>query len=324
MMENNELSICIPTFNRADVLKSSLLELVSAVKDIKLPIYVSDNCSTDNTELVVFEVKQKYGHIHYFKQNKNIYDENFDSVLKQSLSRYAWLISDKTIINALWIPKILEIIKSDNFDCVVVNTEGGRVKDIPSQVYSDCNKLLIDLGWHMTLISSLIFSRRMIDRINFDRFTKTNFRHVAGIFEAIANREFKILWINEPVLLNSKKTAKSGWSDITFSVFFDIWANSILSLPPVYTLNSKLQCIKKHGVCSGLFSLKGFLRLRRDNIYKFSVFKKYRIIFNYFTNVPRWILFLISLTPPIVIMHTICFFQKRKKSSCFFSDCKQC
>lgn len=296
-MENIRLSICIPTFNRADLLKENMLELISIVKDYKIPIYVSNNCSTDQTELTVLNLKGQYEYIHYFKQNKNIHDENFPFILRQSSTEYAWLMGDKSRIRAGWIPKILEIIEHNSFDAIVVNTEGQRVKGIPSQVYSDHNSLLVDLGWHMTLISSLIFSKSLISEIDFERYTNTNFMHVAGIFEGIAKRKFTILWINEPIILGPKTLRRSGWIKDSLKIFIEIWANSIFSLPPIYTIESKLKCIKDHGVKSQLFSFVRYCNLRALGYYNISHFIKYYYYFKYTTQVPRFVLLVLSLFP---------------------------
>lgn len=55
-MDNNKkmplLSICIPTWNRAKFLEQSLGRFTEQIKDInpeELELYVSDNCSDDNT-----------------------------------------------------------------------------------------------------------------------------------------------------------------------------------------------------------------------------------------------------------------------------------
>jgi abequosyltransferase len=59
-MDNNIkmplLSICIPTWNRAKFLAQSLGRFAEQIKDIspeELELYVSDNCSDDNTSEVV-------------------------------------------------------------------------------------------------------------------------------------------------------------------------------------------------------------------------------------------------------------------------------
>ena len=46
------LSICIPTYNRADILDEGLSLLTSQIKKYPVKILVLDNASTDNTKLV--------------------------------------------------------------------------------------------------------------------------------------------------------------------------------------------------------------------------------------------------------------------------------
>lgn len=46
------LSICIPTYNRSEVLKESLMQLLKYEGD-DIEVVISDNCSPDNTEEVV-------------------------------------------------------------------------------------------------------------------------------------------------------------------------------------------------------------------------------------------------------------------------------
>jgi abequosyltransferase len=300
--ENKQLTICIPTYNRANLLRENLVELISNVKDKNIPIYISDNCSTDNTELVVNEIKKSYKYIHYYKQEKNIFDDNFPFILKQTSSDFAWLLGDKSRIAADWIQKIFEIFESiDNLDALVVNQEGLRVKSVPNKLYTNQNELLVDIGWHMTLISSLILSKSLISRMDFDRYKGTNFMHLAPLFESIAYRDFKILWINEPIILYPKKQTGLTWRTDIFKIFLEIWGNTILSLPPIYTLDSKLKCIKKHGIESKIFSWRHLAVLRRDNIFNLIIFLKYRKYFSFFTNIPYPILFLISIFPKFLI-----------------------
>ena len=54
------LSICIPTYNRAELLRSALLSLVPQVKESggEVELVVSDNCSTDDTRRVVEWARQ--------------------------------------------------------------------------------------------------------------------------------------------------------------------------------------------------------------------------------------------------------------------------
>ena len=46
---NKDLSICIPTYNRAKFLDENLSKTIPICRKFKIPIYISDNDSKDNT-----------------------------------------------------------------------------------------------------------------------------------------------------------------------------------------------------------------------------------------------------------------------------------
>ena len=95
------LSICIPTYNRAEFLDKSLRSL-TAQQDFlysdNIEIVISDNNSSDNTELVVKKYAQKFGHkIKYHKNNHNIRDRNFYLVLLRAHGLFRKLSNDTLI-----------------------------------------------------------------------------------------------------------------------------------------------------------------------------------------------------------------------------------
>ncbi|MBQ3834188.1 MAG: glycosyltransferase family 2 protein, partial [Elusimicrobia bacterium] len=92
-MNNEEplLSICIPTYNRAEYLTqilNSIVENEGFGKDVE--VVISDNCSTDNTEEVCKIFTEKYSNIKYFKQPNPTYiaDQNFIDVLSLAKGKY--------------------------------------------------------------------------------------------------------------------------------------------------------------------------------------------------------------------------------------------
>ncbi|MDD2524542.1 MAG: glycosyltransferase, partial [Endomicrobiaceae bacterium] len=63
-MNNPLLSICIPTYNRADYLNQSIQSIVNSDGfGDKVEIVISDNCSTDNTEITCLQWSEKYTNI---------------------------------------------------------------------------------------------------------------------------------------------------------------------------------------------------------------------------------------------------------------------
>ena len=292
------LSICIPTFNRADLLKTNVLELIEEIRIYNIPIIISDNNSTDETEKTVDWLKGKYKYITYYKQEKNIQDRNFIFVLEKATTKYAWLLGDKNRIIPGAIKNILNSIRDKSFDAIIVNCSPARVKSIPSRVYTQPVELLNDLGWHTTMISTLIFSSELTEKKYFERYTQTKFMHVAGLFDALSERKCSVLWIDEPVITGPKAYVPNDWINNVFEIFFESWANSVMSLPPTYPVHVKLQCVKHHGTKAKVFIFERFIYYRSRKIYNFAVFKKYQHNFRLFTNVPKIILLSITFFPP--------------------------
>ena len=66
------LSICIPTYNRAEYLKNSIESIIcqDEFKNKQVEIVIADNASTDNTESVARPYAQRYENIFYYRNEK--------------------------------------------------------------------------------------------------------------------------------------------------------------------------------------------------------------------------------------------------------------
>lgn len=111
-MEKNRplLSICIPTYNRAEILKKTIDTLLSLEEfNSEVELVISDNASEDGTESLIKELIHKYEdkRILYHRNNSNIKDLNFFTVLSVASGKYLKLFNDYTYINN----DILAIIK---------------------------------------------------------------------------------------------------------------------------------------------------------------------------------------------------------------------
>ena len=90
MREVPILSICIPTYNRSEHLRKTLDSIIRqkefATKQVE--IVISDNASTDNTEIVAREYCERYSNIFYYKNEKNIIDRNLPLVISRATAIY--------------------------------------------------------------------------------------------------------------------------------------------------------------------------------------------------------------------------------------------
>jgi len=118
-METNKpvLSICIPTYNRAEYLDKSLNSIVSQKEfnseDVELVI--SDNSSTDNTEEVVNKYKNRYKNIIYSRNGENIRDKNFPHVIGIAHGVYRKLFNDTILHNKDSVKAMLDTV-NENID----------------------------------------------------------------------------------------------------------------------------------------------------------------------------------------------------------------
>lgn len=105
------LSLCIPTYNRADVLDATLAALFSApdYDPQRIEVVVSDNCSSDHTADVV----SRYPAVRYFRNAENVRDKNFSLALTRSRGAYAKLMNDTVRMRPGGLQRMLEVLAAN-------------------------------------------------------------------------------------------------------------------------------------------------------------------------------------------------------------------
>ena len=89
------LSICIPTYNRAEYLRKALENITSdPAFNESIEIVISDNASVDNTRDVGEEYSSRYKNIRYFRNEENMRDANFKMALHRARGKYLRLSND--------------------------------------------------------------------------------------------------------------------------------------------------------------------------------------------------------------------------------------
>ena len=102
MPDNLILSICIPTYNRADYLRDALesirCQLTPELSRV-VEVVVADNASTDHTEQVVTEYLSKIENLVYVKNPSNVgFDGNVNIVVRAASGLYCWYLGDDDAI----------------------------------------------------------------------------------------------------------------------------------------------------------------------------------------------------------------------------------
>ena len=117
------LSICIPTYNREKHLEILLDSIVNQkIFSDKIEIYIYDDPSTDNTQIMVQKYMKKYGNIHYHRNTTRLgmMPSILDSILHCSWE-YIWLFGSDDIMWPFSISAILSLIEKENPDLILSN-----------------------------------------------------------------------------------------------------------------------------------------------------------------------------------------------------------
>lgn len=116
MTENPVLSICIPTFNRAEYLRTCLESINKEAHLVGFEVVISDNASTDQTIGVIEEFQHRLP-IRWKRQAENLgADSNFNAVVELAQGKYCWLLgSDDALVDGA-ISQILRHLKGSEVE----------------------------------------------------------------------------------------------------------------------------------------------------------------------------------------------------------------
>ncbi len=106
-----KISICIPTFNRAEVVYKNVIKCLEH-REIDLEVVVSDNCSEDNTEKILGQIEDNR-----FKYVKNEYNNGFEnlvSVLTYAEGDYLLLTSDEDQVIFSSLKEVIPVLENEN------------------------------------------------------------------------------------------------------------------------------------------------------------------------------------------------------------------
>jgi glycosyltransferase involved in cell wall biosynthesis len=110
-----KISICIPTYNRADNLINCLESIVvnEKISLVDFEVCIADNFSNDNTESIV-KTYQKKLPINYYKSSNNVGRvRNYLNVVSIASGDFIWLIGDDDLLLPNAIFEINDLISSN-------------------------------------------------------------------------------------------------------------------------------------------------------------------------------------------------------------------
>lgn len=266
----NELSIIIPTYNRAPFLNQSLEILSSYIaKGLCFDLIICDNGSTDNTLHVIEEWKACFSDVVVVIHPENMgYDYNLISGYQEVKTNYCWVLGDSYSISFKVLESVINHLLTNNIDALIIKCKSEMLSD--SKCYYDINQLLDEQGWHITNLSSCVIRRDFIDSRVLKRYQNTNFIHLGVFVEYLCSlSHFKVLYDNNLRLetLCVPGFVKKNWTSAPFGIFGKLWYMTVMSLPNQIDLELKEKILLDHNKYTSIFSLKRVLKGKKNKGY---------------------------------------------------------
>ena len=250
-----KLSILIPTYNRCNDLRKNLELLCTYIKDDQLEldvcILVSDNASTDDTELLVQSFLSQGVSVEYFRNETNVgYSKNVISILSKAKTEWVMLLGDDDYLEPWYIKECLNRINANpNLGCLIANyidydTSTGqygslREKNCQTQYYNAGYSACIENIWRAHQVSGLCFRRNQL--VDLYQNKKMNNLYPQMFFVGFNALKYDVLHFGEKCLaVSSVSQDKKDWNYGNDGLMNDICEN-FKNLDISYKQRAKLE-----------------------------------------------------------------------------------
>jgi glycosyltransferase involved in cell wall biosynthesis len=127
------LSLCLPTFNRAALLKQALTSLAPQIINAgpRVELIICDNCSPDATKDVVEGFKYLMP-LRYYRHDRNLGFANNILTLTNDLAsgEFAWIVCDDDLMHPEGLSRVIDVLEQrPEIDYMFVNTTPRPVRD---------------------------------------------------------------------------------------------------------------------------------------------------------------------------------------------------
>lgn len=297
-MSNEVLSICIPTFNRKDILQINLERLISFFEknEIKnVNIMISDNASTDGTLDLLQYCCSKYEYISFSRNETNIgFDRNYEKAASMSTGKYTLILGDDDTLGERFA-MVYDYLnhEEEKIDFIIL----GNQKSYDNRIFDSKSEIIKTLYLESSWISSMIMNSENIKHFNFSIYYNTYFIQLGVIYQFVAYNECKFKYIYNKDCVYSLRPLYSTYDDSYMNIFVRKWLNLTMSLPNEFSIEEKFYVTKK----AEFLKLPIILSLKAKGEFSFDIWERNAIIFKFFTTPNMMILFLICIIPKILL-----------------------
>ena len=225
--ENPILSICIPTWNRSKILDISLKNFLDQIKDVnlsELELYVSDNCSEDETEQVVKKYISQGLPITYNRNESNIGAAgNFVKCMQWASGKYILLLGDDDVLKQGALKYILDMLRGKDYGLIHLNqcvkNDGEPI------VYKNLEDFFKKISYWFTFMSGCIFRKDIVAQIDAEKYIGTHLLQMPYYLTSATKGKENIL-VNRQILevgLDSSSNGGYNFYEVFVKNYLNIW-----------------------------------------------------------------------------------------------------
>jgi glycosyltransferase involved in cell wall biosynthesis len=208
-----KFSICIPQFNRIDFLIKSI-KILELQNYNNYEIIISDDFSTDNTEIAINDIKKKSNcSIVYHRFNSNQgYDRNLRKSIELSTGDYCIILgNDDTFAHNNVLSYLETFLTSNNLPdigycnyCEYSNSKIITRRAYKSGIIGTGPEVGLQNYSSFSFVAGLIFKKETFDLYNTNKFDKSIYAQIALAFNMICNNA--VLFSIDQVLIKKDIT----------------------------------------------------------------------------------------------------------------------
>ena len=237
-----ELSICIPTLNRAGFIGETLDSIVAQLEP-GVEVVIVDGGSKDDTEFIVATYLERYSCMRYIKRGQGVkasnagFDRDCSYAVEVSRSSHCWLMTDDDVLKPNAVSLVLESIRAGH-DMIIVSCE---VRDINlnetlvvsrpgfrnDQAYDAAtwDQFFHDVVVHLTFVGAVVVRRDLWLGRHPEIYFGTGFVHVGVMFQAPITGTAIV--IAQPLVII--RNGNGQWNARAFDIFMLRWPELIWS-----------------------------------------------------------------------------------------------
>lgn len=163
------LSICIPTYNRAEWVPGLVLECLK-INSAKIEVIVVDNCSPDNTQALLNEIKDP--RFYYYRNSVNVGYSNVGDCINKGNGKFCLLLRDKDRVIpsiAYWFNQVESLLEKSEDTTIFRGLQRGHDGNVIVTAEKVFRKNTLEAYKNIllgsTYATSIIFPRKTVSSI---------------------------------------------------------------------------------------------------------------------------------------------------------------